>query len=116
MMEVVQTSETLVNSYQSTWRCNPEDSHLRDVIYLFNDVFITSDYTVSNERMIANNELKRMWKEQVWPNLRFSSGIWLEGLWKTMRNPSQVSQSVSGLRFEPGTSKMRRKSANQLSH
>jgi hypothetical protein len=28
MMEAVQTSETLVNSYQSTWRYNPEDSHL----------------------------------------------------------------------------------------
>jgi hypothetical protein len=27
MMEAVQTSETLVNSYQSTWRYNPEDSH-----------------------------------------------------------------------------------------
>jgi hypothetical protein len=27
MMEAVQTSETLVNSYQSTW-LNPEDSHL----------------------------------------------------------------------------------------
>jgi hypothetical protein len=28
MMEAVQTSETLVNSYQSTWCYNPEDSHL----------------------------------------------------------------------------------------
>jgi hypothetical protein len=28
MMETVQTSETLVNSYQSTRRYNPEDSHL----------------------------------------------------------------------------------------
>jgi hypothetical protein len=28
MMEAVQTSETSVNSYQSTRRCNPEDSHL----------------------------------------------------------------------------------------
>jgi hypothetical protein len=28
MMEAVQTSETLVNSYQSTRRYNPEDSHL----------------------------------------------------------------------------------------
>jgi hypothetical protein len=25
--EAVQTSETLVKSYQSTWRCNPEDGH-----------------------------------------------------------------------------------------
>jgi hypothetical protein len=28
MMEAVQTSETSVNSYQSTLRYNPEDSHL----------------------------------------------------------------------------------------
>jgi hypothetical protein len=28
MMEAVQTSETLVHSYQSTRRYNPEDSHL----------------------------------------------------------------------------------------
>jgi hypothetical protein len=29
MMEAVQTSETLVNSYQSAWCYNPEDRHLR---------------------------------------------------------------------------------------
>jgi hypothetical protein len=29
MMEAVQTCETLVNSYQSTRRYNPEDSHLQ---------------------------------------------------------------------------------------
>jgi hypothetical protein len=29
MMEVVQTSQTLVNSYQSTQCYNPEDSHLQ---------------------------------------------------------------------------------------
>jgi hypothetical protein len=28
MMEAVQTSETSVNSYQSTWRHNPEDGRL----------------------------------------------------------------------------------------
>jgi hypothetical protein len=31
MMEAVQTSETSVNSYQSTRRYNPEDSHLRSL-------------------------------------------------------------------------------------
>jgi hypothetical protein len=31
---------------------------------LFNNAFSCSDYTVSNERMIAN-ELERMWKEVV---------------------------------------------------
>jgi hypothetical protein len=29
MMEAVQTCETLVNSYQSTRRYNPEDGHLQ---------------------------------------------------------------------------------------
>jgi hypothetical protein len=28
MMEVVSTSETSVNFYQTKWRYNPEDSHL----------------------------------------------------------------------------------------
>jgi hypothetical protein len=28
MMEAARTSETLVNFYQTTWRYNPEDSHL----------------------------------------------------------------------------------------
>jgi hypothetical protein len=30
MMEAARTSETLVNLYQTTWRYNPEDSHLQD--------------------------------------------------------------------------------------
>jgi hypothetical protein len=29
MMEAARTSETLVNFYQTTWRYNPEDNHLR---------------------------------------------------------------------------------------
>jgi hypothetical protein len=29
MMEAARTSETLVNFYQTTWRNNPEDNHLR---------------------------------------------------------------------------------------
>jgi hypothetical protein len=28
MMEAVQTSEMMVNSYQSTWQHNPEDGHI----------------------------------------------------------------------------------------
>jgi hypothetical protein len=35
------------------------------VYSLFNDVFSISDYIASNERMIVNNELGRMWKEAV---------------------------------------------------
>jgi hypothetical protein len=30
MMATVRTSETLVTLYQSTWRYNPEDSHLQE--------------------------------------------------------------------------------------
>jgi hypothetical protein len=29
MMEAASTSETLLNFYQTTQRCNPKDSHLR---------------------------------------------------------------------------------------
>jgi hypothetical protein len=29
MMEAARTSEMLVNFYQTTWRYNPEDSHVR---------------------------------------------------------------------------------------
>jgi hypothetical protein len=29
MMEAARTSETLVNFYQTAWRYNPEDSHVR---------------------------------------------------------------------------------------
>jgi hypothetical protein len=36
MMEALQTSETLVNLYQSTWRYNPEDSHLQIHFWLEN--------------------------------------------------------------------------------
>jgi hypothetical protein len=32
MVEAVQTSEMLVNSYQTTRRCNPEDSHLQILV------------------------------------------------------------------------------------
>jgi hypothetical protein len=32
---------------------------------LFNDAFSILDYISSNERMIVNNELERMWKEAV---------------------------------------------------
>jgi hypothetical protein len=31
-MEAASTSETLVNFYQATWRNDPEDSHLQNLI------------------------------------------------------------------------------------
>jgi hypothetical protein len=33
MMEAASTSETSVNFYQTTWRNNPEDSHLLILIW-----------------------------------------------------------------------------------
>jgi hypothetical protein len=33
MMEAARTSETLVNFYQITRRYNPEDSHLRHILF-----------------------------------------------------------------------------------
>jgi hypothetical protein len=60
-MEAVQTSETLVNLIQSTRRYIPEDSHLHagktDFNYLFicdlfNNTVISSDYILSNDKMI----------------------------------------------------------------
>jgi hypothetical protein len=34
-------------------------------VVLFNDAFSSSEYIASDERMIVNNELERMWKEAV---------------------------------------------------
>jgi hypothetical protein len=33
MMEAARTSETLVNFYPTTWRYNPEDSHLHHMVH-----------------------------------------------------------------------------------
>jgi hypothetical protein len=42
MMEAVQTFEMLVNSYLSTWRFNPEASHLERVLERLNPItFLT---------------------------------------------------------------------------
>jgi hypothetical protein len=34
MMEAARTSETLINFYQTTWRYNPEDSHLLSIFHV----------------------------------------------------------------------------------
>jgi hypothetical protein len=47
MLEVVQTSETLVNSYQSTMRYNPEDCHLNTILHVATvqkTVFVVYDH------------------------------------------------------------------------
>jgi hypothetical protein len=55
MMEAVRTSETLVNFYQTTWRYNPEDSHLcihcRENLksYLDESKFVDSESVDSTE-------------------------------------------------------------------
>jgi hypothetical protein len=58
---------------------------------LFNDVN-SLDYIASKDRRI--NELIRMWKEAVLPNLRYYHGICLEGLRKT----TEISVRIAGLR------------------
>jgi hypothetical protein len=50
---------------------------------LCNDVFSSSDYIASNERMLVNNELERMWKEAVVES--FNVRLGREGLRKTMK-------------------------------
>jgi hypothetical protein len=35
MMKAAKTSETLVNFYQTTWRYNPEDSHLHIFVLIY---------------------------------------------------------------------------------
>jgi hypothetical protein len=34
MMEAARTSETLVNFYQTAWRCNPEDCYLPHTVQM----------------------------------------------------------------------------------
>jgi hypothetical protein len=45
MVEAARSPETLVNFYQTTWRYNPEDSHLRYeiVLYCFDVMFLNAD-------------------------------------------------------------------------
>jgi hypothetical protein len=47
MMEAARTSETLVNFYQTTWRYNPEDSHL-----LVSVDQVCSLYTVPHQEVL----------------------------------------------------------------
>jgi hypothetical protein len=58
-MEAARTSETLVNFYQTTRRCNPEDSHLhthrRENLksYVLNDLPIFFIHFAFNEKQIV---------------------------------------------------------------
>jgi hypothetical protein len=67
MMEAVQTSETQINSYQSTRRYNPEDSHLHGY---------NLDSTVSGPHMITRFHFF---------NKKFPSAIRLQANYKALR-------------------------------
>jgi hypothetical protein len=69
---------------------------------LFNDAFSISDYIVSNERMIVDNELERSGRKRSWPNSRYCPGICLEGLRETTKNLGQDSRSP-GQDLNPGS-------------
>jgi hypothetical protein len=78
---------------------------------LFNAAFNISDYIASNERMIVNNELERMWKEAVVAKFMVLSRH-LPGGTKENHEKPQSGQPVSGPRIEHGTSRIRSRSAN----
>jgi hypothetical protein len=48
---------------------------------LFKTAVTSSDYIASNDRMI--NKLEGLWKDAIEPNLRYYSGICVEGLRNT---------------------------------
>jgi hypothetical protein len=87
----------------STW--TPASSSFIDS--LFNDAFSGADNIASNKRMIANNELERMWKEAVVAYLRHCPGICLERLRKTTKTFSQ-DRRFPGRDLNPGPSDLPR--------
>jgi hypothetical protein len=50
----LQSSETLVNKYQSTWRYNPEDSQLHENPYFINS-FLISLWTKCSQPFVLKN-------------------------------------------------------------
>jgi hypothetical protein len=63
MMEAARTSETLVNFYKTTWRSNPEDSHLRRKIRPSNgsDFFKVLKQTMDKvQNKESNNKVERI--------------------------------------------------------
>jgi hypothetical protein len=118
-MEAARTSETLVNDYQTTRRCNPEDSHLRthrreslksypvNLIYLF-IVYLTTMSTAKTIQCRMVGWLMN-WKGYgtKWsrPNLRYYPSIHLEG-------PRRTTRPLSEMRYEPEISRIRSRSAN----
>jgi hypothetical protein len=58
MMEATTTSETLLNFYKTTWRDNPEDSHLRthrrQKLKSYENYFLASHYVPNSMKLNAN--------------------------------------------------------------
>jgi hypothetical protein len=46
-------------------KCNSALYNYLFIYSLFKNAFSSSDYIASNERIMVNNELERMWKEAV---------------------------------------------------
>jgi hypothetical protein len=87
MMEAVQTSETLINSYQSTRRYNPDDSHLQShrrenlKSYLSDGLFGLSRKTLLSAKssimcvILVDNTRKYHMKRVSGTNLRLTAPV-----------------------------------------
>jgi hypothetical protein len=51
---------------------------LRSFIYLFNEVFLSSDYTASNGRIIIERRITKIWKEMLVTQLQLYIQHFLE--------------------------------------
>jgi hypothetical protein len=74
------------------------------LLRLPNDAVSSSDYIVSKAALLISNEFQRMWKWS-WPNVRFYTGILLQGLGEMTqtgqvqsKTPPQCLSTTGGLR------------------
>jgi hypothetical protein len=79
------------------------------VSFLFNDTNSNSDYIASNDR--TNNELERLWKEEVMDQHKVLPQNLL-GVAEENHKKPQSGYPASGPRFEPEVSRKRSRSAN----
>jgi hypothetical protein len=80
-MEAARSSETLVSCHNTTWHHNPEKLDMNLHCHENLQSWISGNL-ILNGRMIADDELERMWKEVFMP----FPGPCLEELTKTMNN------------------------------
>jgi hypothetical protein len=71
------------------------------VLY-FKDAISNSDYIGVKHVIVVNTELERIWKEEALVPTRYSLGMCLEGLRKSMIKASDVCRP----RLKPDTSRM----------